>query len=233
MSDVYSLLVVTVVTFVGTALDNLLMLTMLRVSGTASRDISAGFLSGSTVVLALCAAGTGLSSVLPVQHLGYLGVVPVTLGVVGLATALRGSRQTAKAGVRAGVSGIAMLQLGSSFDTLAAFLPLFADTSRPLSWVVAAGFAGMSLLWLLLSFALARLPGVTAAMRPIERFARPLVLVLVGVYILMNTGTDVEPDNPAEAVVSDRCIEVGPAGYSRSLRSSGESRFAATFEPGE
>jgi hypothetical protein len=33
--------------------------------------------------------------------------------------------------------------------------------------------------------------------RPFERVVRPAVLVLVGLYILANTSTDVEPDEPA------------------------------------
>ena len=96
----YSLLAVTVVSFIGTTLDNLLMLTLLRASGTAARDIALGFLLGSIVVLLLCAAGTGLASVLPVTYLGYLGIVPVGLGVAGLAAALRGGQATDRGGSR-------------------------------------------------------------------------------------------------------------------------------------
>jgi len=196
----YSLLAVTVVSFIGTTLDNLLMLTLLRASGTAARDIAVGFLLGSTVVLLLCAAGTGLASVLPVRYLGYLGIVPVGLGVAGLAAALRGGQATDGTAAGAGITSIASLQIASSFDTLVAFLPLFADTLRPLGWVIATGFTVMSVLWLLIAFALARVPAVTDSIRPIERYARPLVLVLVGIYVLMNTSADVEPDTAAFGV---------------------------------
>jgi cadmium resistance protein CadD (predicted permease) len=66
---VLQLLGVTVLTFVGTALDNLLMLTVLRSSGTDARGIVTGFITGSLVVLAICATGTGLSAVLPHHYL--------------------------------------------------------------------------------------------------------------------------------------------------------------------
>jgi hypothetical protein len=46
---------------------------------------------------------------------------------------------------------------------------------------------------------LAGVRGATAMIRPFERFVRPAVLVLVGLYILANTSTDVEPDVPAAA----------------------------------
>lgn len=200
----YSLLAVTVVTFVGTTLDNLLMLTVLRASGTATRDITAGFMLGNTVVLLLCAAGTGLASVLPVSYLGYLGIVPVALGLAGLATALSGGDAAGDQVASAGITGIATLQIASSLDTLVAFLPLFADTLRPLGWVIAGGFALMSVLWLVSAFALARVPAVTASIRPVERYARPLVLVLVGIYVLMNTSADVEPDAEVSAAGTTR-----------------------------
>ena len=189
-----SLLAVTLATYVGTALDNLLMLTVLRAAGTPPRAIVAGFLIGSAAVLAVCAAGTGLTALLPPHYLGYLGVVPVGLGVAGLVSAMRGQNADPTGQVRSDLGGIASLQFASSFDSIAAFLPLFADTERPFGLVIAAGFAAMTLLWLVISRALARLPGMTASLRPVERYARPAVLILVGLYVLSNTSTDLEPD---------------------------------------
>ena len=92
-----SLLGITIATFIGTALDNLLILVVLQVSGTPRREI-------------------------------------------------------------------ATLQVASSFDTLAAFLPLFADTVRPQGLVIAGGFVLMSFAWLLAARALARTPSVTGLM---------------------------------------------------------------------
>jgi cadmium resistance protein CadD (predicted permease) len=200
------LLGVTALTFVGTALDNLLLLTVLRTSGTAGRDIVAGFIAGSLVVLALCATGTGLSAVLPAQYLGYLGIIPVGFGVAGLAGSLRSAATDSPPAAGSGVLGIASLQVASSFDSIAAFLPLFADTERPYGFVIAAGFAVMTLLWLLLASTLARLPGITSSIQPFERYARPIVLILVGLYVLANTRTDFEPDSPMEAAGTTRVI---------------------------
>jgi cadmium resistance protein CadD (predicted permease) len=191
---VLQLLGVTVLTFVGTALDNLLMLTVLRSSGTDARGIVTGFIAGSLVVLAICATGTGLSAVLPHHYLGYLGIVPVAIGVAGLAGSLRSAAPDPSRSGSRGALGVASLQVASSFDSIAAFLPLFADTEPPYGFLVAAGFAAMTLLWLLLASTLARLPGVAASIRPFERYARPVVLILVGLYVLANTSTDVEPD---------------------------------------
>lgn len=197
------LLGVTVATFFGTALDNLLMLVVLRVSGVPPRDIAGGFLAGSLVVLALCAAGSALSSFVPVHYLGLLGVVPVTLGVLGLLAALQHpSAQPARTDA-AGVAGIAAVQIASSFDTLVAFLPLFADTRRTHLAVIVAGFLAMTFVWLLAARVLAGSPSITVRLRPVERYARPVVLILVGIYVLANTTADLKPDRPL-------AIEPGP-----------------------
>lgn len=193
------LLGVTVLTFVGTALDNLLMLTVLRASGTSVRGIVTGFIAGSLVVLAICATGTALSAVLPHHYIGYLGIVPVAIGIAGLVSSLRGAVPDPSRTGGHGALGVASLQVASSFDSIAAFLPLFADTEPPYGLLIAAGFAAMTLLWLLLASELARLPGVTASVRPLERYARPVVLILVGLYVLANTSTDLEPDADATA----------------------------------
>ena len=192
---------VTIATFAGTTLDNLLMLVVLRLAGVSRRDVAAGFLLGSAVTLALCAAGTGLTSVLPMHRIGLLGLVPLALGAVGLVAAVRRAAPAPETPGRgsSGVAGIASTQVASSFDTLAAFLPLFADTARPQGLVIALGFAVMTLVWLLVAGWLASSRGATAMIRPFERFVRPAVLVLVGLYVLANTSTDVEPDAPVPA----------------------------------
>jgi cadmium resistance protein CadD (predicted permease) len=189
-----SLLAVSMATYAGTALDNLLMLTVLRAAGVQPRSIASGFLIGNAIVLAICAAGTGLALMLPPHYLGYLGIAPVGLGVVGLVNAFRSGTGASTSHGRSDTGGIATLQVASSFDSIAAFLPLFADTDRPYGLVIAAGFAAMALLWLVASRFLASIRGVTAALRPIERFARPVVLILVGLFVLANTRLDVEPD---------------------------------------
>lgn len=186
------------------------MLVVLRLAGVPRRDVAAGYLLGSAVILALCAAGTGLASVLPMHRIGLLGFVPLALGVVGLAAALRRGAPAPEAPRRgsSGVAGIAFTQVASSFDTLAAFLPLFADTIRPQGVVIALGFTLMTLAWLVLSGWLAGVRGATAMIRPFERFVRPAVLVLVGLYILANTSTDVEPDVPdAAAAVAAPAVQ--------------------------
>jgi cadmium resistance protein CadD (predicted permease) len=224
-----SLLTLTVATFIGTTLDNLLMLVVLRVSGTPARHVSGGFVSGSACLLALCAAGSALPSVIPVEYIGLLGLVPVALGLVGLVAAVRAAPQAQSGTTRSGVLGIATTQLASSFDTLAAFLPLFADTLRSQRLVIAGGFATMTIAWLLLSSVLARTPGIAPALRPFERFARPLVLVLVGLYVLANTATDVQPDRVVPPVATGRvdrkaAPDASPvaARVERELRAQGE-----------
>ena len=88
-TDLLPLLGVTIATFVGTTLGNLLMPVVLRVSGTPRRQITAGFQSGSAVTPLLCAMGTALTSVVPVQRIGLPGAIPLSLGVLGLVSALR------------------------------------------------------------------------------------------------------------------------------------------------
>jgi len=206
-AELLTLFGVTIATFAGTALDNLLMLVVLRLAGVARPTVAAGFLLGSAVTLALCAAGTGLASVLPMHRIGLLGLVPLALGAVGLVAAVRHSGTAAQASAAVGsggVAGIASTQVASSVDTLAAFLPLFADTIRPQGLVIALGFAVMTLAWLVISGWLAASRRATALIRPFERFVRPAVLMLVGLYILANTSTDVEPDvaAPIEAAIT-------------------------------
>jgi cadmium resistance protein CadD (predicted permease) len=159
---VESLLALSLATYAGTALDNLLMLTVLRAAGTRSRDVVTGFLGGSAIVLAICAAGTALSEFMPAHYIGYLGVVPIGLGAAGLVGAIWQRSGASVEQRQSDAGGIAALQVASSLDSVAAFLPLFADTERPYGLVIAGGFTAMTLAWLAISRALAGIPGVAA-----------------------------------------------------------------------
>jgi cadmium resistance protein CadD (predicted permease) len=194
---------VAIATYVGTTLDNLFMLVVLRASGVTMRYVAGGFLLGSAAVLLVCAFGMSLSSVIPVHDVGLLGAVPLTLGTAGLFSAANGASHGAAFTAPSDLLGIATAQVASSFDTIAAFLPLLVDTLPAYRIEIAGTFLLMTVLWILLAAVLARLPGVTAVIRPVQRFARPLVLVLIGLYVLANTAYDVEPSTPG-ASIGDR-----------------------------
>ena len=182
-------------TFAGTNMDNLAILVGWMVSGHVARShIAAGYaLSIATVIFV--SAILGLSSkVIPVQWIGWLGVIPIGLGAWSLIGQFRGGADEGGAPAVAGSAamfGVAATLVANSVDTVIVFSPLLVDTRDDLDpWLVGV-LAVTGVIWFLLAMLLSR---TAARMQLISRIAgwiTPFIMIGVGLYILSNTATDV------------------------------------------
>jgi cadmium resistance protein CadD (predicted permease) len=159
--------------------------------------ILAGYLLGMLALLIVaCAFGLG-AKLLPDRHIGYLGVIPIALGLRGFYELFRARSGTEGTSVpradHAIVLSIATTQLANGIDTVLVFGPLLADSELGVDLVMIGGFLVMVLIW----FQLARFLGTHASrIEIIERYSHwisPIVLILIGFYILDNTATDMLP----------------------------------------
>jgi cadmium resistance protein CadD (predicted permease) len=180
-----------VVSYAATNLDNLVLLVTIGSGARRRRAAIAGFVLASAVVLGLSLAGALLPNLLSPKALGYLGIVPILLG---LRLMLAGPAAFERIAVDAAAMPVAALLIGNSGDTIAAFAPLFAESARAMRFAVAAGFMLCATAWLLL------LAGVShraeAAFRSSPTFRRDAhrisaaTMIAVGAYILWDSGTD-------------------------------------------
>lgn len=185
--------------FASTNLDNLLLLVGWQLARTASTlQLLAGYAFGMLGVLILAVLIGLVGYLFPVAYLGYLGVIPILLGVRLLLEKLRGVRSapapasTAQEAVpaAAGVLTLASTQLSNGIDTVLVFAPLLADSRLIFDVEIAGLFLLLALFW----FGLARLLAAHALKLPaLERLGgwlAPLMMIGVGIYIFVNTATD-------------------------------------------
>jgi len=181
-------------TYVATNFDNFLLL----VGWMLGRRESAGqILAGyglATIAILLASWLLGLSAgVLPLNYVGYLGFVPILLGVKMLVQQVRG-RADARVGTIAqelSSLAIATTLFTNSADTMLVFSPLLADSETGTDYVIILAFIAVATIWFLLarffSRHAARLQGISV----IAQWLAPLIMIVVGLYILDNTVTDV------------------------------------------
>lgn len=181
--------------FASTNLDNLLLLVSWQVGGgIATSRLFGGYVLGMAGVLILAVVLGLVGYLFPVEYLGYLGIVPIIVGLRLLALRRGEVSEAPRVGI-AGVSaaGVAATQLSNGVDTVLVFAPLLADSLVEFDLAIVVLFVVMIVLWFLLagllSRHLARLTVVSAA----ERWIAPVVMIVVGVYILTNTATDLTP----------------------------------------
>jgi cadmium resistance protein CadD (predicted permease) len=198
MVSALTIIVVAAGTFAATNVDNLVLLVGWMLSGRVPRHhIFMGYALGMTLLLVI-AFGLGFSSdAIPVEYLGYLGVIPILLGVKMLLDLRREANVAIDnlqgPSLKGSILAIASTQLANGVDTILVFSPLLADSRGDIDYLIVGCFAVMVAAWFgvarFLTLHTSRLRGVTLA----GKWLAPVVMILVGLYILDNTATDLVP----------------------------------------
>jgi cadmium resistance protein CadD (predicted permease) len=180
--------------FAGTNIDDVVVLAILGASSRAVGrprrwEIWAGQYAGFAILTGLSvAAGRGLALV-PERWLWLLALLPIAVGVVNLAAAIRllrrGERpEPSSAG---GLLGVATLTIVDGADNLAAYTPFFATTGTAQLTVTLVVFAGCVALWCLAGGLLTRRKQATATVSRYGHWILPAVFILIGLYVLHET----------------------------------------------
>ena len=194
--------------FAATNIDDLVVLALLSASSLASGrprrwEIWAGQYLGFAVLVGLSlAAGRGLSLV-PTRWLWLLALIPLTIGVITLAGAIRAARRgeqstpslpraTGLSNVRwlswmAGVAGVATLTVVDGADNLAAYTPVFATANDGRIAVTLAVFAVGVAVWCAAGALLTRHRRITDTLARYGRWILPAAFILIALYTLHAT----------------------------------------------
>ena len=171
-----------VLAFIGTNIDDILVLTLL-LSAVRRRDrlnISAGYIVGVLLITALAALAAGGLRLLSGEWLRLLGLIPIYLGVRAL---LR--RDADASSLRPTFSGAMLITLGNGADNLGVYIPLFARSGWENVALYALTFLVMAALWSLIAARLASLPALRRFIERRTAVLVPVLLILLGLYILL------------------------------------------------
>ena len=198
MSSLPAEIVTAVALFAGTNFDDVVVLSLLSASSRAGGrprhwQIWAGQYAGFAVLAGLSvAAGRGLALV-PERWLWLLALLPLGVGIVSLAAAIRSVRRGEPPGSPSagGLLGVAALTIVNGADDLAAYTPFFA-ASKPAQVVVTlVVFAACVALWCLAGGLLTRHARVTAAVGRYSHWILPVAFILIGLYVLHETNAPI------------------------------------------
>ncbi len=197
-TDILAICLLTIVSFVFTNLDNLI----LGVISLGSRPekplpIQLGMVTAALLVLLVSAIALAVGRTIDAGLLGYLGLAPIGIGLYTLFYAgrlqpvtgdeARPMKSHSSVGIWLGTS---TLLFANSGDTLAILLPLLVESNAGSALAVALTFMGCAVSWAVLARALARQPLLVRKLQDRgERFV-PWIMIAVGAYILLDTGTD-------------------------------------------
>ena len=188
-----SLLATAVVAFLGTTIDDVIILTALflarRAAGRpAAWRIVAGQYAGFAAILAVALLAAAGLRIVPDRWVGLLGLVPIAFGVWGL-WRLRGSDEDSRPPLATGAVRIASVTFANGADNISVFTPLFRTLHTAGSLLATALFLALIGIWCGLGALLGSHRAVVATLGRVSHWLVPVVFIAVGVLILISSGT--------------------------------------------
>jgi cadmium resistance protein CadD (predicted permease) len=191
--------------FISTNIDDLFILILLFSQTAVSWKryaIFAGQYLGICTLIVLSLAGSMIKFVVSPTYLGFLGLLPVTIGVIGLYRVLTGTTEgeeeppvTQTIGSRNRMASfglhslsVASVTIANGADNIGIYVPLFAILTNRELVITIVIFLGLVYVWLQSAAYLARHPVVQKTISPYRHFIFPFLLIGLGVYILIESG---------------------------------------------
>ena len=199
MGETLAIVGLTVVGFVATNIENLVLLVAWQIAPESRAGlIFVGYALAMTALMSLCFMIALSAAFVPVEYLGFLGVAPLALGVKKLWELWRrkegmSDESLPVEGAGSVVLSVGLTQSGNGVNTIVVFIPLLADTASDLDLLIAFCFAAVALIWFAASRFLAQKVRSLALIGRYGDYIAPLVMMAVGLYILSNTATDLLP----------------------------------------
>jgi cadmium resistance protein CadD (predicted permease) len=178
--------------FAGTNVDDLVVLTLLLIAARAGtgprrRAVWLGQYLGIGALVAVSAAAAAGLTVIPDAWIRFLGLVPLSLGVLA---ALRNWRNRGgdeePAPVAGGVLSVAGVTIANGGDNIAVYTPLLRTASLADAAVMVAVFAVLVAVWCAVAGWLGAHRRVVSAVSAAGPWLTPVVFVTLGVFILLD-----------------------------------------------
>lgn len=177
--------------FISTNLDDLVMLVaFFAVPSCRPTQIVIGQFAGMAALIGLSFLCAWLTAIVPSAWLGAFGLLPISIGVRDLLRFWRDTEQEPNGKTSAAnLTTVTLVTIANGGDNLGLYVPLFSVHSTAEVVFFAAVFMALTALWCVIAHGLARRRGDGVAVRRRTRAILPYVMIALGAYILIKTGS--------------------------------------------
>ncbi|MFG2041583.1 cadmium resistance transporter [Dactylosporangium sp. NPDC048998] len=193
MGDLLGMLGAAVGVFVGTNIDDLIVLTVLFLSARATGkpgpgQIWLGQYAGIGVLVALSAVAALGLTIVPDRWVGLLGLVPFALGVKGLISAIRahGDDDLSAPTAATGLLSVAGVTIANGADNISVYTPMFRTIALTSSLITIAVFAAGVALWCLAGSWLGSHKRIIEVVQRYGHWIVPGVFMVIGTVIVID-----------------------------------------------
>ena len=181
--------------FAATNIDDIVILTVLFLAssrgGPRPWQIVLGQYLGFATLVAISVVAALELTIVPDEWVGFLGLIPLLIGVIGLIRGLR-DRDDADPDESAmknlGLLGIAGVTIANGADNISLYTPVFRTISPADTAITIVEFLALVSVWCLLGKLIGTHKAVTEGLERIEHWLVPVVFIGLGLFILIESG---------------------------------------------
>jgi cadmium resistance transport/sequestration family protein len=179
--------------FAATNIDDIVVLTVLFVAsargGISGWKVVVGqYLGFITLVVISVVAALGLT-IVPDEWVGFIGVVPLGIGVYLLVKGLRNRDEGDDAGIQAGgLFAVAGITIANGADNISLYTPVFRTMSPGDVALTIGVFLVLVAVWCIVGRAVGTNRRVTELLERVEHWLVPVVFIGLGLYIIIESG---------------------------------------------
>jgi cadmium resistance transport/sequestration family protein len=180
------------VSFAATNIDDIFVLALFfgQVGRRLRRwHVIAGQYLGFSALVAISLIGYFARFIVSPAWIGLLGLLPIALGVRHFLR--RHEREEEEVGAQraGGVLSVAAVTIANGGDNIGIYTPLFAASDLAFLLVMLAVFFVMLAVWCVAGFFIGNHPAVKRALDRYGHLIMPFVLIGLGIYIIIESGT--------------------------------------------
>ena len=191
MAPIVTAVTTAIVTFAATNIDDIFVLALFfsqRSRGFRSSQIVIGQYLGFTALVVISLIGFFGGRVLPRPWVGFLGVVPIVVGIRRWIHR-RDAPVHVQTSATASTMTVAAVTFANGGDNIGIYTPLFASSDAVRLSTTLAVFYFLLGIWCFVGYVITRHPAVAISVSRYGHIVVPFVLVALGIYIIVESGT--------------------------------------------
>jgi len=181
------------VSFAATNIDDIFVLALFFGQtgrrGLRRWHIVTGQYIGFAALVAISLTGYFARFIVPAPWIGFLGLLPIAIGVRALARRHQAREEHREARAGAGVLSVAAVTFANGGDNIGIYTPLFAASERAELLVIVMVFFVLVGLWCVLGRLIGNHSAVKKGLDLYGHIIVPIVLIALGLYIMIESGT--------------------------------------------
>lgn len=185
------IIILSITSFIGTNIDDMIINTFFFAAAKSNRDKSCivlGKYVGMGMLIIISVLGALGLSFLQLEYVGYLGVIPIGLGIKEIINSLREKEadncETVNHKSKKMMWNVVGVTIANGADNVGVYIPLFINFSFAEYVVFLVIFSLMIALWCALGYKASKLPFLKNVIEKYKVIMIPTVYILLGIYII-------------------------------------------------